>query len=58
MLIQGTGIVLCQHRHRLHMRIAHIAECKVDAPEAAPDRHRGNCTFAGEFSHTVAVAAR
>ena len=43
MLIQRSGIVLCQHCHFLNMRARHIAQRKINTSIASGNGHSCNC---------------
>ena len=57
MLIQRTGVILCQHRHSLNMGVGHVAERKINGSIASCHRHSRNGTLVGQFPHSVVISS-
>ena len=56
MFIEGTGIVLTEHCHRLNIGIGHVTEYKIDTAVTTSHRQSRNRSLLREILHSAAVA--
>ena len=54
-LVQRSGVVLCQYSYSLNMRVRHIGKGEVDGTEGSGYRHRSDRSLIRKLPHTLVI---